>query len=316
MQLLTSVPISRSNYPISYDSEIFSLGSCFAENMSRKFDHFQFRNAANPFGILFHPLALEKFLRFASEEKKFEISDIFSHNERWHSFDAHSDLSHPDAEKLLSNLNEAISSTAQKLETATHFITTLGTAWVYRQKASGSFVANCHKVPQREFSKELLPADAVSESIANIANLISKSNPNAQIIFTVSPVRHLKDGFTENQRSKSHLISGLHSAVERRENCHYFPSYEIVMDELRDYRFYAPDMLHPNQVAIDYIWEKFAQAWISPNAGRDMSEVDAIRKSLAHKPFNAQSEQHRKFVRQLETRISELRERLPFLRFE
>lgn len=291
------------------------MGSCFAVNMAEKFDYFQFRNDVNPFGILFHPQALERFVQFASEKKSFTEADIFYHNERWHCFDVHSDLSHPDKEILLANLNQAIISTHENLKTATHFIITLGTAWVYRKSDSGNLVANCHKVPQREFSKEILGVDDISQSIRHIVELISQHNPNAQIIFTVSPVRHIKDGFVANQRSKSHLLAGLHPALENTGNCHYFPSYEIVMDELRDYRFYAPDMIHPNQTAIDYIWEKFVSCWISENAFADMSEVDAIRKALAHKPFNPDSEQYKKFVSSIENRIQKLRERLPLLNF-
>lgn len=283
--------------------------------MAEKFDYFQFRNDVNPFGILFHPQALARFVQFASEKKSFTEADIFYHSERWHCFDAHSDLSHPDKQTLLANLNQAIKSTHENLQTATHFIITFGTAWVYRKSDSGNLVANCHKVPQYEFSKEILGVDDISRSVCRIVDLISRLNPNAQIIFTVSPVRHIKDGFIENQRSKSHLLAGLHSALENAGNCHYFPSYEIVMDELRDYRFYTSDMIHPNQTAIDYIWEKFVFCWISEKVSADMNEVDAIRKALAHKPFNPDSEQHRKFVSSIENRIQKLRERLPLLDF-
>ncbi|RZJ73532.1 GSCFA domain-containing protein [Flavobacterium sp.] len=316
MQFTTPVPISKSDFAISYESQVFSIGSCFAENISRKFDHFGFRNTVNPFGILFHPLALGKFLGFLSDGKVFDESDVFFHNERWHCFDAHSDLSHSDKGKLISQLTEVTSGASEKLKNATHVIITLGTAWVYRENASGNLVANCHKVPQREFSKEILSVDAISASVKNMVKSVSEVNPKAQIIFTISPVRHLKDGFVENQRSKANLISGLHSAIGNFENCRYFPSYEIVMDELRDYRFYASDMLHPNQIAIDYIWEKFASAWVSESAFADMAEVDSIRKALAHRPFNLESEQHLKFVQNTQNRILQLRNRLSFLTFD
>ncbi len=313
MQFTTPVPIQKSKNPISYESQIFSIGSCFAENMAQKFGYFGFRHAVNPFGILFHPLALEKFLGFALDKKIFDASDVFSYNERWNCFDAHSDLSDANREQLISNLTQIASDASEKLQKASHVIITLGTAWVYRENASGELVANCHKVPQREFSKQLLSVEAISTSVENMAKIVSEMNPQAQIIFTISPVRHLKDGFVENQRSKANLISGLHSAIENLENCHYFPSYEIAMDELRDYRFYAPDMLHPNQIAIDYIWGKFAFGWISDDASADMQEVDSIRKALAHKPFNPESEQHQKFVENTQNRILQLRKRLSFL---
>lgn len=316
MQLLTPVPVSVSGFPITYDSTIFSLGSCFAEHISQKLRYFQFDNSVNPLGILFHPEALEKLISFAVSGKTFTASDVFFHNDRWHCFDAHSDLSGPDRGALLDNLNLAVSQSREWVSSASHFIITLGTAWAYRHEVSGAIVANCHKVPQREFTKELLSAERISRAICSIADSIRSVNPRAQIIFTISPVRHIKDGFTGNQLSKASLISGLHNAIEARPDCHYFPSYEIVMDELRDYRFYASDMLHPNQLAIDYIWEKFARAWISDAAAAGMSEVDAIRKALAHRPSDAASEQHAAFLASVHHRIEALRARLPNADFD
>ncbi|MBD3583369.1 GSCFA domain-containing protein [Flavobacterium selenitireducens] len=313
MQFTTPVPISKSGFPISYDSRLFSMGSCFAENIAQKLDHFQFRNVVNPFGILFHPLALEKAFGFFCDGKVFDGSDVFFHNGRWHCFDVHSGLSSPDKESLITTLNQITSDASETLREATHIVITLGTAWVYRNNGSGEFVANCHKVPQREFSKELLAPEAVSRSVSAMCDVIANLNTGAHVIFTISPVRHLKDGFVENQRSKSHLISGLHASIEKRENCHYFPSFEIVMDELRDYRFYASDMIHPNQVAIDYIWERFVSSWIADACADDMSEVDAIRKALAHRPFEPDSEQHNKFRSTVREKIETLRKRLPFL---
>ncbi|RZJ66369.1 MAG: GSCFA domain-containing protein [Flavobacterium sp.] len=313
MQFTTPVSVPKSDFPIDYDSEIISIGSCFAKNMSAKLSHFGFRNIVNPFGILFHPIAIETFLRFAVDGKRFSISDVFCQNERWHCFDAHSDMSGNDAEVLIGNLNSAVSSTREKLETATHFIITLGTAWAYRNITSNELVANCHKVPQKEFSKQLLSVEEIGKSLENCIDLVTSLNPSVRLIFTVSPVRHIKDGVVENQRSKANLISALHSTLEKTRNSHYFPSYEIIMDELRDYRFYASDMLHPNGVAIDFIWEKFRDGWISASAFPMMEEVDSIRKAKAHRPFNPESEQHKKFLSSLESRIANLRKRLPFV---
>lgn len=312
MQFTTPVPVPKSDFPISYDSEVFAVGSCFAENMSAKFRHFGFRNTVNPFGILFHPLAIERFLEFAVGNKQFSESDVFHHIDRWNCFDAHSDLSANDKEILIGNLNSAIASSGEKMKSATHFIITLGTAWAYRNIGSGELVANCHKVPQKEFSKELLSVQAIEKSIGECVNLIRSANPSAQIIFSVSPVRHIKDGIVGNQRSKANLISGLHSALEKAD-AHYFASYEITMDELRDYRFYAPDMLHPNQIAIDYIWEKFCESWISPEDFQLMAEVDSIKKAKAHRAFNPDSTSHQTFLVSLENRMQNLRKRLPHI---
>lgn len=316
MQFRTQIPILKSNHQIDYNSKIVSLGSCFAVNMGDKLDYFKFSNTINPFGILFHPLALEKFIHYALSQKQFTETDIFYNNERWHCFDAHSDLSSPDKEILLNNLNTAITTTHTQLKQASHLVITLGTAWVYTYLESGSMVANCHKVPQKQFSKGLLSIDSIKESLHNLIDSIAAFNPGIHIIFTVSPVRHIKDGFTENLWSKSNLISALQDVLNKQEsNCSYFPSYEIMMDELRDYRFYAEDMIHPNSIAIDYIWERFTDIWITTDATATMQEADSIQKGLQHRSFNPDSQQHRDFIAKLNTRIARLQEKYPHIIF-
>jgi hypothetical protein len=295
-----------------------SLGSCFAVNIGQKFDYFKFRNATNPFGILFHPKALEKFVGFAVNEREFTENDIFFHNERWHCYDAHSDLSHPNKEVLLESLTSAAARTHVELKSASHLIITLGTAWVYRNIQSSNLVANCHKVPQKEFTKELLSVDAIKQSLDNILSMLQEFNPALKVIFTVSPVRHIKDGFTENQWSKSNLISALHEILSGKNSklsTTYFPSYEIMMDELRDYRFYAEDMIHPNQVAINYIWERFTQAWIAPEAQGTMQQVDNIQKGLQHRSFNPESAQHKAFLSKQNDKIASLQQQHPHITF-
>lgn len=322
MQFTTQIPISQSDRPIDYSSRVMSLGSCFAVNIGQKLDYFKFRNTTNPFGILFHPLALEKFIGFAVNGKPFTEADIFFHNDRWHCFDAHSDLSHPDKETLLNSLTASASQAQAQLQQATHLIITLGTAWVYRNIDSGELVANCHKVPQKQFTKELLSIKAIKQSLGNIIAMVQQVNPAAQILFTVSPVRHLKDGFTENQWSKANLIAALHEVlVTDSGNCDrdcklsYFPSYEIMMDELRDYRFYTQDMIHPNQIAIDYIWERFTEGFITPAAQETMKQVDAIQKGLSHRPFNPDATQHKEFLSKLNDKIGLLQKQHPHITF-
>jgi hypothetical protein len=315
MQFRTEIPIPKGNNPIDYHSQILSLGSCFAENMSDKFGYFNFRNTVNPFGILFHAPAIEKTLRFAVNQKEFTESDIFFHNERWQCFDAHSDLSSPDKNELLANLNKTSALTHQQIIQATHVVITIGTSWGYRQKDSGNLVANCHKIPQKEFTKELLSEAANAESLQNTIQLLNTANSGIQIILTVSPVRHIKDGFAENQWSKANLISAVRNVIAENPSAAYFPSYEIMMDELRDYRFYAEDMLHPNQTAIDYIWEKFFTAWISPTEFPVMEEVRAIRKALAHRPFHPNSESHHAFLDSVRRKATLLQGKFPHMQF-
>lgn len=300
MKLQTTIPFKPQQHnQIDYNSKIVLIGSCFVENIGNKLDYFKFQNQQNPFGILFHPLAIENIITQAINEKEFVEEDIFFQNEQWHCFEAHSKLSASSKEALLLNLNNQITTTGEQLKQSTHIIITLGTAWVYRNLETDTVVANCHKVPHKQFVKELLSVDEISESIDAITSLIKSVNPEVSIIFTISPVRHLKDGFIENTQSKAHLISAIHQVVEPKNNLYYFPSYEIMMDELRDYRFYAEDMIHPNQTAIDYIWDKFLKIWISKDTHKVMEAVDVVQKGLMHKPFNANSEEHQEFLKHL-----------------
>jgi lysophospholipase L1-like esterase len=269
----------------------------------------------NPFGIFFHPLAIEKFITDAINERVFNAEDAFLNNEQWHCFDAHSKLSDISKAQHLENLNENIKRTHAYLKEATHIIMTLGTAWTYRHIASDTVVANCHKVPQKAFLKELLSIDEIESSLASTMSLIKSVNPKVNFIFTVSPVRHLKDGFIENMRSKAHLISALHQNVEPRSHSHYFPAYEIMNDELRDYRFYTEDMIHPNPTAINIIWEKFQKVWIVDDAKQVMSEVDVIQKGMAHKPFHKGSEAHLQFLENLETKKAKLQQNYTHIKF-
>jgi lysophospholipase L1-like esterase len=306
MQFRTQIPISKSNSPIDYNSKILSIGSCFAENMAEKFDYFKFQNETNPFGIIFNSVSIEKLFERICKEQWFEEKDVFFHNERWHSFDVHSDLSNADRQELLETLNKAILETNKQLKEATHIIITFGTSWIYRNLEKDEVVANCHKVPQKQFSKELLSVEVIHKNIQNTIDLIQSLNPSINFIFTISPVRHIKDGFVENQLSKSHLFTALHFVLKTEHlkgNIEYFPSYEIMMDELRDYRFYNEDMLHPNQIAIDYIWKLFSENYISPESLTTMQQVDEIQKSLRHRSFNPESEQHKKFLAKLHRQI-------------
>jgi len=178
----------------------------------------------------------------------------------------------------------------------------LGTSWIYRFIETNAIVGNCHKLPQKKFAKELLSADEITASLKNICHQISAINPKATVIFTVSPVRHIKDGFTENSLSKAHLITAIHETLNVVSG-KYFPSYEIVMDDLRDYRFYSTDMIHPNETAVDYIWEQFKHVWIQANTFSIMKEVETVQKGFAHKPFNENSEQHQQFLADLQKKI-------------
>jgi len=234
----------------------------------------------------------------------------------WHCFEVHSELSHSNKTIFLDSLNQKLSDFHLQIVKSTHFQITYGTSWVYRYKSSNSIVANCHKVPQSQFNKEILSIDTIEQSIHNTIDLIQKVNPTCSFIFTISPVRHMKDGFIENQLSKAHLISALHNFVTLSlSKCNYFPSYEIMMDELRDYRFYAEDMLHPSQTAIDYIWDRFFENYISEENHATMEEVCNIQKGLAHRPFYPNSVGHQNFLNVINDKIILLQKKFPHFKF-
>lgn len=315
MNFTTKIPVTKSNSPIDYSSQIVALGSCFAENMGEKFDFYKFQNTTNPFGIIFNPVSIEKILERSIHLNYFTETDLFLYNELWHCYEVHSDLSQPNKEAMLSNLNRLLTEMNSKLATATHLFITYGTSWVYQLKASNAVVANCHKVAQDQFEKEILSVTEIENAIQNSIDLIQKINPKCQVVFTVSPVRHIKDGFVENQRSKANLISAMHTSISQQPTSSYFPSYEIVMDELRDYRFYAQDLLHPNAVAIDYIWEHFCESNISEAAQQVMQEVESIQKGMAHRPFHPDSTSHSKFLQKLKEKSAQLEAQFPFMKF-
>lgn len=318
MKLQTKIPLTKADNQIDYNSQLLLLGSCFSENIGAKLNYFKFQTLQNPFGILFHPSAIENLVTRAIKKEYYTEEELFFLNEHWHCYDAHSSLSDVHKEKLLENLNAQLVQTEEQLSKATHISITLGTAWVYQKKETGKTVANCHKVPQKEFDKRLLTVAEIAASLQCTVSQIRNINKNAQVIVTISPVRHLKDGFIENQRSKSHLITAVHKLLEASHlggKGFYFPAYEVIMDELRDYRFYETDMVHPNQLAIDYIWEKFVGVCISDDTKETMKKVGEVQKGTQHRPFDPNSEAHQKFQNSLQQKIDDIKKVFPFMEF-
>ncbi len=331
MKLQTEIPLNPEENQIDYSSKILLMGSCFSENIGRKFDYFKFQNLQNPFGVIFNPVSIEKLIVRAIDDVSFSEKDIFQHNEVWKCFDVHSELSALDKNEFLGNLNSALQNLREALFSATHIIFTFGTSWVYRTVdasallSTGEIVANCHKLPKQHFQKELLSIETISKSLQTIFDKISTINPAATIITTVSPVRHIKDGFVENSLSKAHLISAIHhflnlksapdSFRDLNRKSFYFPAFEIMMDELRDYRFYAEDLLHPNSTAIELIWQKFLRVWIASETETLQKEITAVQSGLNHRPFNPNSAEHLQFSEKLQLKIREIQKRLPHIQF-
>ena len=315
MKLTTPIKLSRQNPPINYSSKVLLLGSCFAQNMGAKLEYYKFQQCTNPFGILFHPVAIEKLITRAVNHTWFTSKDVFLQNEQWHCFLAHSKLSNTSEEDLISALNSALEKLRFSLLEASHVVFTFGTAWVYEHLEKDTIVANCHKVPQKEFVKQLLSPDDVSDVLLGIETKLRTINPTCSIINTVSPVRHIKDGLLANSRSKAHLIAGVQEIVSPEKLNYYFPSYEIMMDELRDYRYYKEDLIHPNQTAIHLIWEKFLSSWVASETFEIQKKIAVIQNGLLHIPFNENSKAHIHFKKDLETKISEIKEQLPWATF-
>jgi len=315
MKLTTPIKLSRQNPPINYSSKVLLLGSCFAQNMGEKLEYYKFQQCTNPFGILFHPVAIEKLIARAVNQNWFTSKDVFLQNEQWHCFLAHSKLSNTSEEDLISALNSALEKLRFSLLEASHVVFTFGTAWVYKHLEKDTIVANCHKVPQKEFVKQLLSPDDVSDVLLGIETKLRTINPTCSIINTVSPVRHIKDGLIENSRSKAHLIAGVQEIVSPDKFNYYFPSYEMMMDELRDYRYYKEDLIHPNQTAIAIIWNAFTGSWICPETAALQKKIATIQSGILHTPFNENSKAHIHFKKDLEVQISQVQKALPWATF-
>ena len=314
MKFRTEIKCRPALQQIDHESKVVLLGSCFSEHMEHKFDHFKFDSFSNPFGILFHPLAIEKAVQDCIAENYYTKDSLLKHNDSWLSLNHHSKFNHSDPEKTLIAINQQIEGAHAALKKASHVIITLGTAWVYKWIENGQTVGNCHKISQKKFTKSLLTSEEIITSLERIVKQVREVNKEANFIFTLSPVRHLKDGFIENSLSKALLLAAIHE-LEKDSGIFYFPAYEIMMDDLRDYRFYNSDMIHPNETAVDYIWDLFESSWISDPSRKLMTEINEIQRSLAHRPFDSASEGHQKFLITLEEKIHQLHIRHPQIKF-
>jgi len=281
--------------------------------MANKFDYYQFSHTANPLGVIFHPFPLLDVLDRAMAKMPFTEEDLFEDRQQWVSFQAHSSMSNPDKAQCLTNLNKALSALSEKLLKASHLVITFGSAWGYLR--GEQVVANCHKMPATHFEKALSPIAYLKTRLAKSVERLKAHNAKLTIILTVSPVRHIKDGMLANMHSKARLLELAYTAAEDCEAVHYFPAYEIMMDELRDYRFYKPDMIHPSQQAVDHIWEQFAATWVDPKTTTIQNRIANIRQRLAHRPLFPDSPEHAAFIAALEADIQSVRQQFPHIQF-
>lgn len=294
---------------------VMLMGSCFTDHLGNKLEQHRFSTLQNPHGILFNPVSLAKSVTSYIEKKQYNKNDLFFQQEWWTSWDHHSQFSHADPDKLLEMINKSQDEAHSFLQKAKWLVLTVGSAWVY-QLAEGRIVANCHKVPTDKFQKRLLPVEEVLAALDNMIHRLFIFNPGLRIMFTISPVRHLRDGFVENNRSKAILIQAVHHLVEKFEGLFYFPAYELIIDDLRDYRFYAEDMVHPNYLATSYVWEKFTESCIDEESRKFIKEIAPVNAALAHKPFQPDSNAHRLFRQKQVEKLQQLQASYPFLNFE
>ena len=310
----TEVQLPDFLWKTGYRNKNVFIGSCFTENVGQRLENANFPVDINPFGILYNPESVAGGLEILLNNKIFSESDLIEQNGLWHSFSHHGKFSAADSNEVVSRINERIRSSSAFLKTANFLFITFGTAWVYRHCESKQVVSNCHKIPAREFVRERLSVEQILDRYKQILPKIWDVNPELKVVFTVSPIRHWKDGAIENQRSKATLMLAIDRLQHEFESrCAYFPSYEIVMDELRDYRFYAADMLHLSDVAVDYIYQKFQQVLVDEESKTIAKKVLKIRSAVQHKPFNTNTEVFVKFLKQSLRKTLDLEKQYPYL---
>lgn len=318
MQFQLDIQIKKPDQPIGYSNKILLVGSCFTEHIGNALEDLKFSVLQNPNGILFDPVSVCRSLVSYTSNKKYTASDLFQLNEVWNSWDHHSRFSHINKEKCLRGINESQQKAHEFLKEADWIIITLGSSFSYRLtnlspggKEEG--VANCHRAPAQWFDKHLLTIEETFTMLDDCCRQLKQFNPASKIIFTVSPVRHIRDGVVENNRSKARLIEAVHQLVNGSDSFHYFPAYELVIDVLRDYRFYDIDLVHPNYMATEFVVEKFAGAYINEETRALMEEVKKIVIARKHKAFQPETEAHRQFLLSHLVKTKALIEKYPFL---
>lgn len=311
--------IKKIKTPISLNSKLLLVGSCFTENIGEKLRKHKFSVLENPHGILFNPVSVADAIADYISNKTYAESDLFILNETWHSWKHHSRFSGITQQESIDKINGAIKEAHEYLKEADHLVITLGSAWLYTltEKAANAIpntvAANNHKAPSDWFQKKLLNPTEAIYLLNELIKSLQAFNPKLSIIFTISPVRHLREGLVENNRSKAVLIQAVHQLVDKYEHLYYFPAYELVIDDLRDYRFYAEDLVHPNYQATQYVWEKLLDACVEEETKTLMKEIAEINLAFQHKPFNPSTEMHQLFLKNYGTKTKQLLEKYPYL---
>jgi hypothetical protein len=317
MKLITEVALPEYPFRLDHQKPVLMMGSCFTENIGKILEGNLFPVCINPFGTTYNPLSVKKNLEALMHKEAYGVQDLRQHDGLWFSFDHYTGFSSPDREEALENINSSFRNAKGFLKKAGVLILTWGTSWVYRYKETGQVVCNCHKIPAREFSRTRLSPKEIITAYEELLPQLFEFNNDVKIIHTVSPVRHWKDGAHGNQLSKAALLLAGDFLQEKfPDRFFYFPSYEIVMDELRDYRFYAEDMLHTNELATSYIWEKFKEVLLSEKSRQVIKDLEPLFKLAGHRPLNKGEEAQNLREQQLRERAGQLKKKYPELNLE
>jgi len=301
LKLKLTLDAKPANHKINYGERLLLMGSCFTENIGLKLQAHLFETLENSHGILFNPVSVQNALMDIISNKKYTESELFLLNDVWNSWHHHSRFSGVTQQEALDKMNGAIQEAHSYLKSAHHLVITLGSAWLYTLNGNapdhmGMVVANNHKAPANWFTKKLLQPQELLSNLHTLVTHLESFNPNLHIVFTISPVRHLREGLVENNRSKAVLIQAVHDLVSMEKNIEYFPAYEYVIDDLRDYRFYAEDLVHPNYAATQYVWEKLVDTYMTADTQSIMKQVAELQLAFNHKPFFSGSTEHQKFL--------------------
>jgi hypothetical protein len=317
MQFTTPVSCPTDYPPVSHGDKLMLIGSCFTENMGKYLSDAKFCCDINPYGILYNPASICTALNEIIDDKQYGEADLFYHDGRYNSLMHHGDFSESTADKTLEHINLRICQAHEMFPSLNYLMLTFGTAWIFIHRADGHIVGNCHKLPSTLFERRRLSVEEIVDNYTTLLRRLFNVNPTLRILFTVSPIRHLKDGAHGNQLSKATLMLAIARLQERFPSCIYFPAYEIMLDELRDYRFYADDMVHPSTVAVRYLCERFAETFFTAETRTIAEECEKIKRSLEHRPINKDNvEAYNDFLKQILLKIERLTEKYPNLDFQ
>lgn len=311
MEFSTRVNIAQPAFRISHSDKLLLMGSCFSEHIGACLQQYKFDALWNPFGILYNPISIFRNLERVADNRPYDADDLLLFNDLYISLDHHGVFSGTNRQEVLDRINARLLEAHLHFRDATYILLTPGTSMVYEYLERRHIVANCHKLPAKAFRKRLLGMEEIEEAFAGIQAKIQ----GKQLLFTISPVRHWREGAIENQRSKSILTESIHRILQQHAFCSYFPAYEIMMDELRDYRYYAEDMLHPNAVAVKYIWERFSQTYFSGPTQALNTRISQLNSMLAHRVKQEDSQEARAFREKLQKALDDFRSDFPELSF-